>query len=471
MFDHALSMRLSTIFDLLDEGKAAPEGTEVTRKDGRIFKKLSGKWVYQRRAKDAAAEQAKVDAEERLGFAVAALSDTKKAKTADEAAFAARRAKAHAETAEYFARLTPNAKHAMKHAKKARAVADKALAHAKKFKEKADARAHKVEERAAAKLGLKPRTPDTDKFLKDVEAPAANMNALSAYTTGGDISDFKIKIGKHPKAPFFLKLLAEGAGTKRLFEAYHSYLNGREIPAAYTLEARKRRPKDKRTLYKESFEDAEDHLSHYLDKAENKKLSPALKAAASWYTRQGDQNMNRFLRGMPDNDGKSGQSAAAQMIPILDTYTRANKLDHDILLYRGFTVNEAALKKMIKPGAVYKDPGYMSTSTEKSIARSFARQNADSSNKKVILHIEAPKGSHAAYITPHSKFENESEFLIARGSSLTTVEHWEEDGFTHVRVRLETPTSHPKPPAPPSGAEGLDLRVVAADHGGVVGAY
>lgn len=464
-------MRLSTLFDLLDEGKAAPEGTEVTRKDGRIFKKLSGKWVYQRRAKDAAEEKAKADAEERSNFAAEAFADVKKAKTVSDAQQGVLRAKAHASSAEYFANLTPKSKHALKHAAKARAIANKADAHFKKFKDKEDAKAKKVEERAAAKLGLKPRTPDTDQFLKDVTAPDANMNTLGAYTTGGDIAYFKNQIGNHPKAPFFLKLLAEGAGTKRLFEAYHEYLNGKEVPATYTLEARKRRPKDKRTLYKESFEDAEDHLPHYLDKAQNKKLSPALKAAASWYTRQGDQNMNRFLRGMPDNDGKSGQSAAAQMIPILDTYTRANRLDHDVLLYRGFTVNEAALKKMIKPGATYKDPGYMSTSTEKSTARSFARQTTSANSKKVILHIEAPKGSHAAYITPHSKFENESEFLVARGSTLKTVEHWEEDGFTHVRVRLETPASYPKPPAPPAGAEGLELRVVASDHGGVTGAY
>jgi hypothetical protein len=40
-------MRISTLLLLIDEGKAAPEGTEVTRKDGRVFKKLSGKWVYQ----------------------------------------------------------------------------------------------------------------------------------------------------------------------------------------------------------------------------------------------------------------------------------------------------------------------------------------------------------------------------------------------------------------------------------------
>lgn len=372
-----------------------------------------------------------------------------KAKMSTDAAVA----KQHAQDA------TAHAQAAAEHAEKATAggsakmAAEKAASLAKSAHEHADALAAHAAQAAAAQAAAanakpakaekaKPRDAATDPFLRDVQAPPSHASETA-------MRDFKQKLREHPDAPFHLQLLAKGyeSGDARLLKAFNDYKNGHEVPAAYMKEARAKTVKPSENLTQGDFKNANDHLDHYRGTTANKNLPAAVDAAASWYTYHGDGHMNRLLRGHDDRDGAAGKQAAADIIPHLDAYTRANRLDHSVMLYRGASLSNAQLAKITKVGSVVKDPAYMSTSTERSIAESFSGSNVGAKTPhRVVMHIEAPKGSHAAFITPHSHFSHESEFLVARGAKMKTLEHWQEGGKHHVRVRLETPATFPKAP-------------------------
>lgn len=66
-------------------------------------------------------------------------------------------------------------------------------------------------------------------------------------------------------------------------------------------------------------------------------------------------------------------------------------------------------------------------------------------HEPITVSIEAPKGTHAAYITPHSHIPGESEFLLARGATYETISSERDaSGRLHIRVRVSTPDKAPR---------------------------
>lgn len=81
-------------------------------------------------------------------------------------------------------------------------------------------------------------------------------------------------------------------------------------------------------------------------------------------------------------------------------------LKEDVMLFRGSSMLNAEFFKELKPGDVYGDPAFTSTTVDKDYLKT--------ANCEVHLHIRAPKGSKAAPIA--TEFDHEREMLLPRGS-------------------------------------------------------
>ena len=146
-------------------------------------------------------------------------------------------------------------------------------------------------------------------------------------------------------------------------------------------------------------------------------LSDAEKDAVSEYTTSRYQSINSGLRS--ENLSKADQAIVAQLDAALDK-SRLSKeatLFENQKLYRAADIPEvnAALKSGKIEGLTYTDKGFVSTTRDAGVARSFKR-----SNDAQLFVIHAPKGTKAADVEALSAFgkggkgKGESETLLAR---------------------------------------------------------
>lgn len=269
-------------------------------------------------------------------------------------------------------------------------------------------------------------------------------------------------------APFHLQMLAKfvnnsehpsGIDVQDMHDAVKEHAGGNDVPKAYMDKANAKKVLGKDGTFKK-LDSVSESSYRTLDTNSNKTLPPAVRVAAAWYSYHGDGHMNRLLRGQSDKLGDEGKAAAAQVIPHLDAYTRANRLQHDAILYRGMRLDGAVAAKMEKPGSVFQDHAFSSTSSNEHVAHSFADKGGGYDTTRVLVTIEAPKGTHGAYLTPHSHYSSESEFLLARGAKFTTQSSRREGSTLHLTVRVDTPAKAPPAPKAPPGVRDLS-RVLA----------
>jgi hypothetical protein len=126
-------------------------------------------------------------------------------------------------------------------------------------------------------------------------------------------------------------------------------------------------------------------------------------------------------------------------VHFLDQATSSHEAPEDFHVYVG-------LHEKPKPGEIHKHHGYISSSVEPAIAKTYAKESphasgsADSGDHehvdKHMLKLKIPKGSkHGYYIGNRkhlSEYEHEKEFLIGRGKKIHI--HHEPEIRTHVHT-------------------------------------
>ena len=173
------------------------------------------------------------------------------------------------------------------------------------------------------------------------------------------------------------------------------------------------------------------------------KLSGPQKLAVMNYTDHTDKILNPMLRqagGHPDPSAMLYQGAhvpdhvhaerlakrrsrmseehdkdlsVATEISRLDSAIAANRLPRDVTTYRVMNDPTGNLIKSLKPGDVFQDHGYVSTTADKNILDGFHSGNRA---HRVDMHVTIRKGTPAAPMHELSSFKNEAEILLGRGS-------------------------------------------------------
>ncbi len=139
--------------------------------------------------------------------------------------------------------------------------------------------------------------------------------------------------------------------------------------------------------------------AHYSEWA--KSLTTKETSAIVSYSNSGYGPTNAALR----KGTVEGNSHVKEHVAQLDSaLAKAPRLPHDVMLSRGMDGDLSHLKEGMK----YEDKGFMSTSVG---------DKAAFDHKDNILRINAPKGTHGAYLL-QSSHSHEKEYLLARGSQV-----------------------------------------------------
>lgn len=144
-------------------------------------------------------------------------------------------------------------------------------------------------------------------------------------------------------------------------------------------------------------------------------------------------HLNRAMR-------KRASGESTQKHPLEDDMhevTNVHKLHKDITVHTGANPPEHILNHpdyKSGKGVSFNKPDFMSTSIDEKRAMDFSKKSRladspfkkDGKNPSHILSLKVKKGTHAAYVAPHSKHEDEYETVLPPGKIHIT-HHTEED--------------------------------------------
>lgn len=147
------------------------------------------------------------------------------------------------------------------------------------------------------------------------------------------------------------------------------------------------------------------------------------------YTGNGSDKLNNALR----YPKRATTAKTRQRVKDLRASLKTFKLTHPMTVYRGTSNKVARLalhQKTLKPGAIYSDPGFASTSTSHAVATEFTSQ--------VLLKINFPKGYHGAYLDPISTVRGEKEYLLNPNTKLIVTKVQRVTGQTTTTMMTTT---------------------------------
>jgi SPP1 gp7 family putative phage head morphogenesis protein len=157
-------------------------------------------------------------------------------------------------------------------------------------------------------------------------------------------------------------------------------------------------------------------LKRYIDsshwEAWRNSLSPAEKAGIRDYSDLHYADINNYLRGK--NNSPLPESVAH--VSGIDSALNRARTDRPLLAFRGLVskdVYRGFAEGVLKPGDVFEESGFLSTSLDFQAAKEFIEQEADN---RVVLRINVPEGSRSAVLGDVSAVPSESELLLGRGS-------------------------------------------------------
>ncbi len=166
-------------------------------------------------------------------------------------------------------------------------------------------------------------------------------------------------------------------------------------------------------------EDAFKKRVKYLPKvnAETKKLSDAQRLAIHMYTQEGWKDINEELRS------KKPSYYVYGVARVIDAgLERLPPVGDDIKLYRGTQLPQNVIKRL-KVGATFKDPGFLSTTTN-------AKQAFEGN---VQFTIRSKTGRK---IDALSEFPKEKEVLFPSGSEFVIIDQtYEKDGVLNITMK------------------------------------
>jgi hypothetical protein len=152
-------------------------------------------------------------------------------------------------------------------------------------------------------------------------------------------------------------------------------------------------------------------VSHY------DKFTPEHKEAIKNYTAT-SWDTNRTLWHLHEHGHSHDNEYSKQNLSHLDSAMEAHKTPHDMTVYSGTAQDP---RNPMDPNKTVHHPAYLSTSTSKDVAHSFAHSNAEKGegySSMHLLHIHVPKETKGAYVDHVSNSPGEKEFILPRGTNL-----------------------------------------------------
>lgn len=167
--------------------------------------------------------------------------------------------------------------------------------------------------------------------------------------------------------------------------------------------------------------------------------------AARTYQSMVAEEWNKSLRtGETPNVSPTQKKWIADAQPVLDDMMNKSRLGQSVQVWRGTKNAPQDFIDKLKPGHTFSDRGYVSTSTEKSTAKSFAGDSG------LLFDIEVPAGSRGIVPTRWTtRFFDEFELTLPRDSKFEVLEAPKKmpDGSTVVKVRAVTDVEPSAPSA------------------------
>ena len=138
------------------------------------------------------------------------------------------------------------------------------------------------------------------------------------------------------------------------------------------------------------------------------------------YAGTGYIDINETLRnGLPDYTDDNKPKEMAGVAASLDRTLSKMSLPKDMVLHRGMSFDTKEELAFLKPGAVYTDPAYGSTSVDRTQAFAFANGFVSGGGEyQVIWDIDAPAGNKGfpMWMAWGNQQHNEGEILLPRNS-------------------------------------------------------
>jgi hypothetical protein len=131
--------------------------------------------------------------------------------------------------------------------------------------------------------------------------------------------------------------------------------------------------------------------------------------AQETYTGDDYVSINNHLRQINPDDITLSQPEIDHTVKHLDSVMDRNKLTEPVITHRGSGPHPLFAK--LKPGEIFHEKSYMSTTVDPQISDDFAAARGD-----YIFHITSPPGTKLAAV--HSVNHTEKEMLLGRGAAL-----------------------------------------------------
>lgn len=165
------------------------------------------------------------------------------------------------------------------------------------------------------------------------------------------------------------------------------------------------------------------------DETHSRNLSDAQKFAVKNYSGTDYMDVNKHLRGIthPFDHPDSTVERARKETKINQVASVTNHpTAHSFHAYRGFRGRNP---DEFEKGQEFHDKGFTSTSIDKDHALFHA---GSVTGKGTMFKIHVHAGTKGAYITPHSEFPEEREFVLHKGTKFHVGDHETDENGDHL---------------------------------------
>lgn len=166
---------------------------------------------------------------------------------------------------------------------------------------------------------------------------------------------------------------------------------------------------------------------------DKRKVSAKEKDALAFYQSIKYLALNSYLRN--GDSGGLRASTLEEQASQLESVISKSPVIKDIQVWRGVSGSFARELTKRQPGDIFTDKGFVSTSSDRSVAELFSVQNGDN----VLVRATLRQGTPAlaiSTITKNSQFEDQSEILLNRGNAyrIDSISQLETDNGTYTVV-------------------------------------